>query len=428
MLRDEVAADLRDRFQEDGPRLYPAYEDYCFGNVPGTLTSALGEPTGTRRLPADVYDGVDGVAVDGARDVDYVLLFLVDGFGLAQWHDHRDHPVVTGIEASTTVTPLTSVFPSETAAAITTLNTGAYPAEHGVLGWDVYDPALDASFLGLKFDGTGGSDVSEYGAEDAFAVDAIYPGLDARGVDCRTVAPFPGSYSGATPSQYDGEDLATLPETVSTALGAADDPAYVYVYLPQIDASGHHDGNHSGTYADVVDETWQAVADAVAAADDALGADDDVLVAFAADHGQIDTDPERNVDLTTYPTVVDGLERFEDGSPVYLSGGPRSVELHVRDDAKTDVRRVLEEDVGAFVLDGKEAIDAGLYGDGPVAPETKRRVGDLVVLHPTLGVYFGGDAAPASLEFVGMHGGLHPDEMLVPFAAGRLDEVADALS
>ncbi|WP_227130598.1 alkaline phosphatase family protein [Halorubellus salinus] len=426
MLRDDVAADLRER-NEEGPRLYPAYVDYCFGNVPGTLTSALGEPTGRRRLPEDVYDGVDGVTVSDDRDVDHVLLFLVDGFGLAQWHDHRHHPVVSAIESSTTVTPLTSVFPSETAAAITTLNTGAYPAEHGVLGWDVYDPALDASFLGLGFDGTGGSDVSGYDAEDAFAVDPIYPELEARGVDCRTIAPFPSPYSGATASQYDGEDLATLPATVADAMTDATDPAYVYAYLPQVDASGHHDGNDSDAYAGVVDETWNAVADAVAAAEDAVGADEDVLVAFCADHGQIDTEPDRNVDLTEYPTVVDGLERFDDGSPVYLSGGPRSVELHVRDDATADVRRVLEDEVEAFVFDGEDALARGLYGDGPVAPETERRVGDLVVCHPDLGVYFAVGAAATSLRFVGMHGGLHPDEMLVPFAAGRLDDVAGAL-
>jgi hypothetical protein len=426
MLREDVAAALRDR-KQDGPRLSPAYEDYCFGNVPGTLTSALGEPTGTRQLPADVYDGVDDVAVDDARDVDYVLLFLVDGFGLAQWHDHREHPVVSAVERATTVTPLTSVFPSETAAAITTLNTGAYPAEHGVLGWDVYDPELDASFLGLSFDGTGGSDVSAYDAEDALAVDPIYPELVGRGVDCRTVAPFPGSYSGATASQYDGEDFSTFPRVVADAVADAADPAYVYAYLPQVDASGHHDGNGSDAYADVVDETWNAVADAVAAAADAVGADDDVLVAFAADHGQVDTDPERNVDLLEYPTVVDGLTRYGDGSPVYLSGSPRNAELHVRDDHERAVREVLEEDVGAYVLDGADAVDDGLFGAGPVAAETRRRVGDLVALHPDLSVYFGGDVAGRSLGFVGAHGGLHPDEMLVPFAAGRLGTVADAL-
>ena len=379
MLREDVAADLRDRKQE-GPRLVPAYEDYCFGNVPGTLTSALGVPTGRRRLPDDVYGGVDGVTVDEERDVDYVVVFLVDGFELAQWRDHRDHPVVSAVEQSTTVTPLTSVFPSETAAAITTFNTGAYPAEHGVLGWNVYDPELDASFLGLGFDGKAGASVSEH-------------------------------------------DVAT-----ANAVDAADDPAYVYAYLPHVDHEGHATGTASSEYATVVDETWRAVGDAVGAVQDAVGADGDVLVAFAADHGHVDTDPERNVDLGTYPTVVGGLERYDcDGSPVSRSGSPRNVELHVREDAVADVRHVLESDVGAHVIDGSAALSDGLFGDGPVAVETERRVGDLIALHPELGAWFGGDVESEELRIVGMHGGLHPDEMLVPFAAGRLNEVATAL-
>jgi len=427
MLREDVAADLRDR-KQDGPRLFPAYEDYCFGNVPGTLTSALGVPTGTRRLPGDVYRGVDGVAVNADRDVDYVVVFLVDGFGLAQWDDHRDQPVVSAIEESTTVTPLTSVFPSETAAAITTFNTGAYPAEHGVLGWNVYDPDLDASFVALAFEGKAGASVTERDVADAYAVDSLYPTLAESGVESHLVAPFPAQYAGATGHEYDGTSVDDVVDATADAVDAASDPAYVYAYLPHVDHEGHATGTQSDEYAAVVDETWRAVGDAVAAVADAVDSDDDVLVAFAADHGHVDTDPERNVDLGAYPTVVDGLQRYDcDGSPVFLSGSPRNVELHVRDDATVAVRRVLESEVGAHVFDGETVLSEGLFGDGVIAPETERRVGDLVAVHPDLGAWFGGDVEPDELGLVGMHGGLHPDEMLVPFAAGRLDAVASEL-
>jgi len=427
MLREDVAADLRDR-KGEGPRLYPAYEDYCFGNVPGTLTSALGEPLGTRRLPGDVYDGVDGVAVDDERDVDYVVVFLVDGFGLGQWHDHRDHPVVSAVEDATTVTPLTSVFPSETAAAITTFNTGAYPAEHGVLGWNVYDPELDASFQALGFEGKAGAALDDADVADAYAVGSLYPTLADAGVESHLVAPFPGQYAGATSYEYDGGDLSTMVDETTAAVDAADDPAYVYVYLPHVDHEGHATGTGSDAYATVVDDAWRAVADAVDATAEALDPADDALVAFAADHGHLDTDPERNVDLGAYQAVVDGLERYDvDGDPVCLSGSPRNVELHVREDAVADVRRVLEDEVGAHVLDGADVLERELFGDGPLADETARRVGDLVALHPELGTWFGGGVEPDELDLVGMHGGLHPDEMLVPFAAGRLADVAASL-
>jgi hypothetical protein len=428
MVRDDVEDDLRERLQ-DGPRLFPAYEDYCFGNVPGTLTSALGVPTGTRQLPGDVYEGVDDVAVDDDRDVDYVVVFLVDGFGLAQWQDHRDHSVVQAVEEATTVTPLTSVFPSETAAAITTFNTGAYPAEHGILGWNVYDPAFDASFQALGFEGKAGASVDESDVADAYAVDSLYPTLADAGVESHIVAPFPGQYEGATAYEYDGADLSTMVDETRTAVDSATDPAYVYVYLPHVDHEGHATGTDSAAYASVVDETWRAVADATAATADALPAGVAALVAFVADHGHVDTDPERNVDLTAYPTVVDGLERYDaNDDPVYLSGSPRNVELHVRDDAESAVRRVLEDEAGAFVVDDETALSRELFGDGPLSAATERRVGDLVALHPDLATWFGGDVESDELRLVGMHGGLHPDEMLVPFAAGRLADVDVELS
>ncbi|WP_179233623.1 alkaline phosphatase family protein [Halorubrum ezzemoulense] len=139
MFRDDIERVLRDRQQRDG-YLFPAYEDYCFGNVPDTVRSVL-DAGGRRALPSDVFDGVE-------TDVDTVVLLLVDGFGLDGWKRHRPRcGLLDRLTEAGTVTPLTSVYPSETAAAITTLETGRLPCEHGYVGWNVYDPRLDTAFL-----------------------------------------------------------------------------------------------------------------------------------------------------------------------------------------------------------------------------------------------------------------------------------------
>ncbi|MFC5365817.1 hypothetical protein [Salinirubrum litoreum] len=46
----------------------------------------------------------------------------------------------------------------------------------------------------------------------------------------------------------------------------------------------------------------------------------------------------------------------------------------------------------------------------------------MILSHDWLGTWFG-EAEPAELDMVGMHGGLTPEEMLVPFAAVRADEL-----
>ncbi|ELY28004.1 hypothetical protein [Haloferax volcanii] len=45
-----------------------------------------------------------------------------------------------------------------------------------------------------------------------------------------------------------------------------------------------------------------------------------------------------------------------------------------------------------------------------------------VVVHRDLGVWYG-DEDGGKLDFVAMHGGLHPDEMLIPFATATIDSL-----
>ncbi|MFC7136622.1 alkaline phosphatase family protein [Halobaculum litoreum] len=112
----------------DDDYLFPAYADYCFANVPGTVASVLGADAG-RRLPSDtVPDG----------EYSNVVVVLVDGLGWDRYRARRESvPLLDTLGAAGRASRLTSVYPSETAAAITTMHTGATPAEHGLLGWNV---------------------------------------------------------------------------------------------------------------------------------------------------------------------------------------------------------------------------------------------------------------------------------------------------
>jgi hypothetical protein len=71
---------------------------------------------------------------------------------------------------------------------------------------------------------------------------------------------------------------------------------------------------------------------------------------------------------------------------------------------------------------GPVRLQNGGLGDRGVSARFRRRCGDLVLTHRELGTWRG-DAEPDELDLVGMHGGLHPEEMLVPFAAVRADRL-----
>ena len=418
-MRTDLEHRLRDRQTEDG-YLFPEYEGYCFANIPHTVASVLGADRVARRpLPRDVLAGVGDA-------YDRVLVVVVDGFGLAFWKRH-DHPLLERLEAAGTVTPLTATYPSETAAALTTFHTGRLPASHGVLGWDVYDPVDDASYEAFTGTVKAGDESVDPDLEDVFEGEPIYPALSDAGIDCHHVVPFEDTYGGGVAHTYEWNrsadcalEIEGFGAALESAFAAAADPAYLYAYLPQIDAVAHAAGTDSDAYRETVRATFDALEGALAGLDEADTGE--TLVVVTADHGHVDTVPDRNVDLEAYEGVMAALERHATGDPVRYAGSPRNLHLHLRDPERDRdrVRATLEERLDARIFTREGALERDLFGDGPEAETFRRRLGDLVVCHRDRSVWFGSDRA--HLELIGVHGGLHPDEMLVPLG---VSDVAD---
>jgi predicted AlkP superfamily pyrophosphatase or phosphodiesterase len=414
MLRTGVEERLREANQTAG-RLLPAYDSYCFGNVPATIRSVL-DAGGRRPLPEDVFEGVD-------TDVSNVVVVLVDGYGLHTWkRDRGDHAFLDRLSERGTVTPLTSVYPSETAAAITTFETGQLPCEHGRIGWNVYEPATDRSFVALggdiKHDGgdaRGGN--SAIAPETDDGIDYHYADMAARGVDCHRLQPIEEQTEGVTQHTYDGLD--DFQRRLSTVVTESGDPAYVYGYVSDVDHVSHEVGSDSDEFQATLATVCAEIEAFVDGLDETTA--EETLLVVTADHGHVDTVPESNVDLSNNETLLANLRRYGDGTPIRLAGSPRNTHLHLQDGTVEATRSSLAG-LDAWTFTRQEALERELFGDRPASDRFQRRCGDLVVTHRDLGTWWG-DIEAAELELVGMHGGLHPHEMLVPFAAVRADRL-----
>lgn len=408
VIRSAVDERLRTEYGRDGA-IWPAYGGYCFAGVPHTVADLLGADTG-RGLPADVLP-------PRFRDPGIVLVVVLDGFGLTHWkRDLENQPLLRRLTERGRVTPLTSVYPSETAAALTTFHTGVLPASHGVIGWNVYEPTVDEAFEALPFRTKDGDPPAGLSRGDVAAAGPIYPTLRAAGVEDRHVVPADLTPASETVHPY--PDLAAFPDRLVSALHQAVPPAYVYAYLPQIDTVAHASGTTSEAYRTTLTDVLARLDAAFAAVDRETAAE--TLLLVTADHGHLDTDPDRNIDLSRFAVVTDNLRTHGDGTPIRFAGSARNVHLHLEPGSVETVRAELVEALDAHVFTNADVRSNGLFGDRP--SETFRRLGDLVVTHRNRGVWWG-DAEPDTLAHVGMHGGLHPDEMLVPFAAVRLADL-----
>lgn len=409
MLRTDVERQLLADRREDG-YLFPDYDGFCFANVPHTLASVLGVDTG-RRLPDAVFDGVE-------TDVDTVVVVVIDGYGFDSWRRDRDRfELLADVTERGTVTPLTSIYPSETAAAMTTFETGDLPCEHGRIGWNVYDPATDRSFLALDGSVKHGDEPGTVASEAFDGIEFLYPRLANAGVDCHRLQPIAGEADGVTQHTY--EELDEMGSRLARIAGQGGDPSYVYAYLPHVDGVSHESGTESEAFQRTLGDVLAGLERFIEELDATAAAE--TLLVVTADHGHVDTDPDRNVDLSARPGLRENLARYADGEPVRTAGSPRNVHLHLRDGTLEETRAALS-DLDARTFTRTAALERELFGDRPPSDRFRRRCGDLVLSHRTLGAWFG-DVEPDELDLVGMHGGLHPDEMLVPFAVARADSL-----
>src|SRR3954447_27075762 len=97
----------------------PVRPDYSGASISGLVPALLGS------RPAPWLPG----CVAGARSV---VLLVLDGFGWRAIEAARNRlPVLGGLEGG----PITTVVPSTTAAALTSIASGLPPARHGMVGY-----------------------------------------------------------------------------------------------------------------------------------------------------------------------------------------------------------------------------------------------------------------------------------------------------
>ncbi|MDE3100965.1 MAG: alkaline phosphatase family protein [Chloroflexota bacterium] len=417
-----MAEGLRDQLAALG-WVPPSYDGSGLANVPGTVLAALGARE-ERDIPP--LRDLDPTLADGVRQV---VVVLVDGLGLGQLErlaGRGDVPFLASLleraraRDGAQLIEATSIFPSTTAAAITTVNTGRTPQEHGNLAYFCWVEEFGQVTQMLRW----GPAVHRRGSYfDDGRIDpvrfrlvpSIHARLRERGARSYVIEPEIFRNEAMTRMHAaEAEFLGyVLPSTMGVRLRQLLDQrpwgsalAYVYAYWAGVDTTAHLYGPRSPEHAmeaALVDRTLER-----ALATRPAG---DTLVILTADHGHAEVDPARLVDL-------DGDADLRALLRHPVAGEPRLAFLHT--DRPDEVRAHLERRwPGLFTfLEREEAIAAGLFGRGDAAP-ARRRVGELCAM---LGGAYAATVQRVEGQAVhhrGAHGGMTPDEMKIPILAWR---------
>lgn len=318
-----------------------------------------------------------------------VVLVVLDGVGWRALEQHR-LPVFSSLEGGS----ITTVVPSTTAAALTSIATGTPPARHGIVGYRMRVGGQVLDVLRWR--------VPEGRPPDPGSV-AATPAFLGRPVPVVTRGEF--ARTGFTEAHMNGATFvgwrttATLVEHVRQ-LVAAGEPL-VYAYYDGVDKVAHEYGLENGFFPAEL-----------AAADRLVGALLDVLPSRAAlvvtsDHGQVHFGEW--IELRPLARMV-----------AAYAGDARFRYLHARPGAEADLAKAAEDLCGdrAWVFTRDRLVAEGWLGPETPAGPVLSRLGD-VTLAAREPVVFVDPTHPLETRLVAGHGSLTPDEMLVPLLAGR---------
>ena len=340
-------------------------------------------------------DGAPGWLPDPVVAADQVLLLVLDGLGWEKLQDRRHlAPTLAGMAGG----PITTVAPSTTATALTSLTTGAPPAAHGVVGYRIVVP--DGEVLNVLRWTTPAGDARQ------LALPEVLQPLEAfLGTKPPIVTRSEFADSGFTRAHLAGSPLhgwryqSTL---VARAAGLmAEGYEFVYAYYPGVDAVAHEFG-----FGVLYDAEVAAVDRLVADLLDALPAGVALLV--VADHGQV------FVGDAVVPLAPEVFELV-----AMESGEGRFRWLHARPGGAVELLERARRHHGhhAWVHSRDELVVAGWFGAG-LAPEVAARLGDVaLVAHAP--VAFDDPADTGGYRLQCRHGSLTSAEMLVPLVAAR---------
>jgi hypothetical protein len=326
-----------------------------------------------------------------ARTADAVVLLILDGFG---WNELQrrasDAPTIASLDGGS----ITSVVPSTTPTALSSISTGLPPAEHGVVGYRIWLGDGVLNVIRWAKQGAQPPDPSAIQPRDAFGGQALpvvtragfrdskFTDLLYRGAD------FHGYFS-----------TSGLVETSRVLVERGE--RFVYAYYDGPDLVAHMHGMRDGyferevRYCDaLVDQMLDALPERAA-------------LVVTADHGHVHFDDR--VDLGPLNALC-----------VAQSGESRFRYLHAKPGAAAELESAARELCidRAWCFTRNQLLDEGWLGPKAPSAEVRRRIGD-VVLAASGPIGFVDPNNPGESRLLSGHGSLTGDEMLVPFLAAR---------
>lgn len=403
--------------QIDNRFVFPRYDGLSFANIPGTILNFFGLTSPNPPLNSGILTKIPRTQK--------LILILIDGLGFLWWEKfYKDYPLLEKVSAKGEVFPLTSVFPSTTPAAITTINSGLLPSEHGLLEWFLYFEEIDQIVETLPFMPIGEKTpdiLAKRGVNPKilFNGKTIYEKLSKKGI--KSFVFLNKDYADSSYNKVAFKkanivpfgDLNDLFKNFLYIFKEEHKPSYFYIYWGSLDSASHQFGPCSKESKKELKIFSDNAMKLLGKAKNLLG---DATLLITADHGQIDINSKDTILLNTLPGFERNLGLSKNGQRILPSGNARDVFLQIKDEKLDHTQKFLQKKLNnkAKVIKKADLLKFGIFGRKKPSKRFHQRIGNLLILPTSNNTVFY-EYTPKHPSFLGHHGGLSKEEMLIPF-------------
>ena len=399
--------------------ILPAYSGNNISNLAGSISGWLDVPEfGENPLLAEY-------SIDSSKKYDQVILFILDGLSLdlfqtiltGETENSNKQKIWKNLQAEALFGALTSVAPSTTASALTSIWTGYPPISHGVIGYEMWlkEMGIIANMISLSpatsTGDYGGLRKSGFQPKTFLPKIALNTHLSQNQVECYSIQHKSIAFSGLSEMLLQDAKMIPYRTTVDCWVNLAEiirkgghKKKFVSVYWGDLDDLSHLYGpSDERVFLEL--NMFSQMLDWFLKQTPQQGKK--TLLIFTADHGFIHTPPAARFDLKNHPDFLKMLT-------MYPSGETRFAYLFNKVNQENDIRDYLVRHwPGQFqLISAEESLKAGIFGSGKVHPSIEDRMGNWIVI-PSSNAYLYWGKNENVLH--GRHGGLNPGEMLVPF-------------
>ncbi len=384
--------------------ILPDYRGGSIANLMATLSSSLGgAETGYPPLT-----GFDHQGLEQARNV---VLLVIDGLG----YQYLESTGAGSVMQRHCSHSLTSVCPSTTATAIPTFLTGVPPQQHGFTGWFTYFAELGSVVTVLPFCTRLGYMPIDERVLSPLDLSGGAPFFNRVPVSSHVVMPdwiarsrFNLAFSeGARIWPYNS--MTGLYKAIRKAAGRGRERNFIYAYWPEFDALAHQFGVASPAVEEHFQQLDLLFTDLVSVLQDK-----DAVLLVTADHGFIDSGPQRTIRLEGHPELRSTLM-----TP--LCGESRLAFCYVHPERQQQFERYLAENLQreVAVYPSGRLLEEGWFGLGEPHPRLQDRIGHYALVMKENYMITGRLPGERPVNHIGVHGGLSEQEMYVPLIVSK---------